>query len=190
MSVATIQTRPWSRKEYEQLVSTGIFQPGEQLELLEGEILQRSPQGSAHATAVTLIENALRKVFGDTYTVRIQMPLALAHDSEPEPDIAIVIGSPRDYRNGHPTSAELIVEVADTTLQYDRGRKATLYAKANIQEYWILNLLDRQLEVCRQPICVASMEPSYQSHNTIIHTEAVFPIRFPQTPIAITDLLP
>ena len=190
MSIAAIQTRLWSRKEFERLVSAGLFQPEERLELVGGEILKMSPQGSGHATAVTLIENTLRAVFGTNNTIRVQMPLALDPDSEPEPDIAVVLGSPRDYRDAHPTSAELIVEVADSTLAYDRERKAKLYAQAGIQEYWILNLLDRQLEIYRQPKSVSASTPSYNNHEVKTSSETIIPCRGPQKSIVIADLLP
>lgn len=190
MSDTAVQTRLWSREEYDRLISAGMFHPDERLELIEGEILQMSPQGSAHATAVTLIENALRKVFGTNYVLRVQMPLALGSDSEPEPDIAIVVGTPRDYRQKHPHTAELIVEVADSTLWYDRERKMKIYAHAGIPEYWILNLLDLQLEIYRQPAMKQAPAPFYQNH--LIHTaaESVSPLRYPQHLISVADLLP
>jgi Uma2 family endonuclease len=190
MSDTAIQTRLWSREEYDRLVSAGMFHPEERLELIEGEILQRSPQGSAHATAVTLVENALRKVFSTNYVMRVQMPLALESDSEPEPDIAIVVGSPRDYRTEHPHTAELIVEVADTTLSYDRERKMKIYAYSGIPEYWILNLLDRQLEIYRQPTLTQAPTPSYLDHMILTAAESVSTLRYPQHPISIADLLP
>ena len=118
------------------------------------------------------------------------MPLALDPDSEPKPDIAVVLGSPRDYRDAHPTSAELIVEVADSTLAYDRERKAKLYAQAGIQECWILNLLDRQLEIYRQPKSVPASTPSYNNHEVKTSSETIIPCRGPQKSIVIADLLP
>lgn len=190
MSDTAIQTRLWSREEYDRLVSAGIFHPEERLELIEGEILQKSSQGSAHATAVTLVENALRKVFGTNYVVRVQMPLALESDSEPEPDIAIVVGTPRDYRHEHPHTAELIVEVADSTLGYDRERKMKIYAQAGIPEYWILNLLDQQLEMYRQPTFKQASSPFYQEHRILTATESVSPLRYPQHSIPVAELIP
>ncbi len=190
MSNAAVQTRHWSRLEYERLVSAGMFHPEERLELLEGEIFQMSPQGSVHATAVSLVENALREAFGSNYVIRIQMPLALDPDSEPEPDIAVVIGSPRDYRDAHPNTAELIVEVADSTIEYDRKRKTRLYARAGIPEYWILNILDRHLEVHRLPVRGDSSSLTYQDQRTLTSSEKVSLLRSPETSILVADLLP
>lgn len=105
------------------------------------------------------------------------MPLALESDSEPEPDIAIMVGTPRDYRNEHPHTAELFVEVADSTLGYDRERKMKIYAQAGIPEYWILNLLDQQLEMYRQPTFKQASSPFYQEHMILTATESGSPLR-------------
>lgn len=86
-----------------------------------------------------------------TYFLRIQLLLALDDFSEPGPGIAVVAGSARDYRDAHPATAALVIEVTDATLDYDRYTKAPLYARAGIPEYWIINLADRQLEVYRNP---------------------------------------
>ena len=190
MSDSAVQNRLWSREEYDRLIAEGMFHPEERLELIEGEIIQMSPQGSNYATAVTLVENALRTVFGENYVVRIQMPLALSSGSEPEPDIAIVTGAPRDYCKEHPITAELVVEIADTTLAYDRVKKTALYAQAGIQEYWILNLLDRQLEVYRQPYSATSSTSPFQNHAVKTASETIRPLCRPQQSIAIADLLP
>ena len=190
MPEATIQNRRWSREEYDRLIAGGMFHPEERLELIEGEIVQMSPQGSQHATGVTLVENTLRTVFGKNYVVRVQMPLAISSGSEPEPDIAIVTGAPRDYCKEHPTTAELVIEIADTTLTYDRTKKTAMYAQAGIQEYWILNLLDRQLEVYRQPQSLPSSTFPYQKHEVKTASEAIRPLRRHQKTILIADLLP
>lgn len=87
----------WARSDYERIVEVGILGPGDRVELLEGEIVEISPEKSRHAAAVDLALEALRRVFGAGHTIRVQHPLALSDDSEPEPDIAVVVGSPRDY---------------------------------------------------------------------------------------------
>ncbi|MBI4572140.1 MAG: Uma2 family endonuclease [candidate division NC10 bacterium] len=98
-----------------------------------------------------LTQDALRKAFGEGTHVRIQLPLALDPSSEPEPDVTVVRGSPRDYRDAHPSAALLVVEVADTTLSHDRDQKGSLYARAGVADYWIVNLVDQVLEVYRDP---------------------------------------
>ena len=141
-------------REYQRMVEAGVFEPGARVELVAGEILDISPQSSRHATAVRLVEEALREAFDITrrpFDVRVQLPMSLGADSEPEPDIAVVDGGPRDYANAHPRSARLIVEVSDTSIDFDRGRKRRLYAGHDISEYWILDLGARRLEIHRDP---------------------------------------
>ena len=153
-SVAVVPTSPesmrrWTRVEYDRLIDLGIFQPGEHLELLGGHLIVSEPQGTLHTTAVGLVEDALRLCFGAGWVVRCQMPIALDDESEPEPDVAVVPGTRYDYVLAHPARPALVVEVAESSLTADRGTKAALYARAGINDYWILNLVDRVLEVCR-----------------------------------------
>jgi Uma2 family endonuclease len=190
MSSHAVEIRRWTRQEYDRLVASGFFHPEERLELIAGELVRMTPQGSAHATAVRLVEDALRTAFGRGFDVRVQMPLALDPDSEPEPDLAVVIGTPRDYRDSHPHTAVLIVEVADTTLPYDRERKARLYAAAGIPEYWVLNLIDRCLEVHRDPAPTESEEKRYRTRFAVPSAETVSPLSCPNTPVAVSELLP
>src|SRR6266853_670905 len=137
------KTRRWSRAEYTMMAELGLFD-GQRVELVDGEIMQMPPQKNWHFVTIKLVEEALESAFGPGYWVRTQGPINLGATSEPEPDIAVVAGKPRDYR-AHPNAALLVVEVSDTTLAYDRGRKASLYASASIADYWIVNLIDRQL---------------------------------------------
>ena len=134
--------RTWGRTDYERLVSAGILGPGDRVELLEGEIIEISPEKSRHAAAVDLALDALRRRLGASHTIRVQHPLAVSETSEPKPDLAVVPGTPRDYVDRHPSSADLLVEVSDS-LEYDRTRKAGVYAGAAIPEYWIVNLSSR-----------------------------------------------
>ena len=108
--------------------------------------------GSPHATAVTLVQAVLYPLLvGSNYFRRCQLPLALGDRSEPEPDIAIVRGNIRDFTQKHPSQAGLVLEISDTTLEFDRQTKGSLYAKAGIPHYWILNLTDRCLERWQSP---------------------------------------
>ncbi|MCI0636706.1 MAG: Uma2 family endonuclease, partial [Actinobacteria bacterium] len=143
--------RRWTRDEYYRMAETGILRPDDRVELIDGEILTKSPQRSVDATAVLLSQEALHAAFGAGFDVRPQLPLALGEASEPEPDLAVVPGVPRDYRESHPTTALLVVEVAETSLAFDRGGKQALYARAGIPEYWIVDLVEGTLEVFRSP---------------------------------------
>jgi Uma2 family endonuclease len=180
-----MQVHRWTRQQYEQMVLAGIFHPAERLELIEGEIFDMTPQSSLHATTVCLVEDTLRSLYREGYYVRVQMPLAIDGDSEPEPDIAVVTGRPRDYRNAHPHTAVLIVEVADHSLSYDRGQKKTVYARNKIPEYWIVNLAENSLEVYRNPT-----QDSYQFQMILHPPDLVSPLTQPQVAIAVADLLP
>jgi len=148
------------------MIAAGVFKPGERRELLEGEILQKIPQGSLHATALRLMEDALRKAFTTRFEVRMQLPLALDAYSEPEPDIAVVPGSVRDYRDAHPATALLIAEVSDSTLDFDRRRKSSLYARTGIPEFRVVNLLARQSRNQKQS--KAATEKGHGEHGKIL----------------------
>src|SRR5215510_3426886 len=113
-----IKTRRWSRVEYERLVDIGFFQPGDAVELLDGQLLVAEPQGSYHFASVRATEEALRAAFGPGWEVRGQGPIALGDDSEPEPDVAVVAGSFRDYVRGHPSRPVLVVEISESSLSF------------------------------------------------------------------------
>ena len=151
--MATTNLRPhlWTRNEYDRMIEAGILHPESRLELVEGEILTMSLQGSRHITAIRLVETALRKVFSTGHDVRTRAPLALDERSEPEPDVAVVTGSMRDYRDAHPATAVLVVEIADSTLSFDRGRKKALYARAGIPEAWLVDLPADRIAMYREP---------------------------------------
>jgi Uma2 family endonuclease len=184
MATAAVETRRWTREEYERLVEQGFFGPEERSELVEGAIYEMPPQSNSHALGLSLTHLALQRLYPVGYYIRIQMPLALGLDSEPEPDLAVVPGHPRDWRDGHPSSAELIVEVADRSLLHDRKRKAGLYARAEIPEYWILNLVNRCLEVYRRPLAGA-----YASRAVLRDDDSISPLARPEASIAVADLL-
>ena len=173
------------------MVAVGLLHEDEHVQLIEGEILEMTPQYPPHATAVQLVAQALGQVFGPGYTVRQQLPLALSDDSEPEPDIAIVAGGIRDFMHEHPATAALLIEVADSSLAFDRRRKGRLYAAAAIPEYWIVNLAERVLEIYRMPAASSgSGEFEYAERTTIDERGRVSPLARPDTSIAVADFLP
>jgi Uma2 family endonuclease len=124
MATSPGRIRRWTRAEYDRLIDLGVFRPGEHLELLGGQLVVSEPQGTLHATAVGLVEDALRASFGSGWVVRVQMPVALDDESEPEPDVAVVPGTRYDYMTSHPARPALLVEVAESSLADDRGAKA------------------------------------------------------------------
>jgi len=192
MIIATPRLRRFSRAEYLKMAEAGIFGPGERTELIEGEILKMAPQKSSHATAVMIVADALRSVFTRGYVVRTQVPLDLNEISEPEPDVIVISGAQRDYKDAHPTTALLVVEVSDTTLAYDRNYKASLYAKSGIADYWSVNLVQRRLEVYRVPKPMADLlfEYGYRQITYYAEDEEVAPLAAPQSAIVVAELLP
>lgn len=152
--MATYETRSrrWTRIEYEKLIELGVFRPGEAIELIGGELMIAELQGAAHDAAIRKTVRVLEAAFGPGWEVRSQGPLELDDESELEPDVAVVPGSPEDYRDAHPSRPVLTVEVADSSLAGDRERKGSLYARAGLPDYWLVNLVDGVLEVYREPV--------------------------------------
>jgi len=185
----TFRQRRWTRKEYDQAIQAGIFHEDERLELLAGCLVVAEPQNTPHAVGIQLAAETLRMAFGPGWSVRVQLPLALDPDSEPEPDVAVVRGQPRDYLLDHPGEPALVVEVADASLRLDRRLKAAIYARGGIADYWIVNVADRVLEIHRQPVH-QGRRWRYRSVETLGADAAVAPLALPQARIAVADLLP
>lgn len=173
--------RPFKRSEYDQMVELGMFQD-ERVELLQGVLVKMSPQRAPHASTVQKLTQLLMARLQGRFTLRIQLPLALSDDSEPEPDVAVVpLG---DYEAEHPTTALLIIEVSETTLRKDRG-KAAMYASASIAEYWIVNLGARTVEVCTSPD-----GDRYAEVRTLRAGDVLRPAGLGDVAIAVDEILP
>jgi Uma2 family endonuclease len=147
--------------------------------------------GNPHCISMDQVAEVLRKLFPVGHWVRMQMPLDFGPHSEPQPDVAVVAGE-RKHFTDHPTTALLVVEVSDTTLTFDRDRKASLYAQAGIADYWIVNLNDRQLEVYRNPVPDPSQPLGwgYADRTVLSAADVVSPLAAPQAQVAVADLLP
>lgn len=180
-----VRLHRWTRAAYDRMIEAGVFQPDDRVQLIDGAIIEMSPQGSRHATAVTLIYSTLEKVLVQGSLVRIQLPMNLGDVSEPEPDVAVVQGTPRDYVDAHPSEALLVVEVSDSSLDLDRGAKLMVYARAGIPEYWIVNLIDTTLEVYREPA-----GDTYRTKTTYTPGDTVAPTARPDASVPVADLLP
>src|SRR3989442_3191671 len=150
MIQAPLTLRRWKRAEYDRLVDLGVFE-GDPIELMGGQLIVAEPKGTYHTSALSTAEYALRAVLPSGWIVRTQAPVSLDDESEPEPDLAVVPGRPADYRHAHPACPVLAIEVAESSLAFDRQHKGGLYARAQILDYWIVNLVDRVLEVHRNP---------------------------------------
>jgi Uma2 family endonuclease len=192
MATYPTRLRKWTRAEYERLIEIGVFRPGEPVELLGGELMVSEPQGSAHYTAIGLVEDALRAALGPGWLVRSQGPIALTDDSEPEPDVAVTRGARRDYSREHPARPALVVEVAESSLSLDQEHKGSLYARAAVADYWILNLVERVLEIYREPI----LDPTtrfgwrYASLEILVPGASAALLAAPAARISVSDVLP
>jgi Uma2 family endonuclease len=184
---AAFTLRKWTVKEYHKLGEMGFFHPEERVELLSGNIIKMSAKGTAHTSATRRTASVLRDLLGNQAAIYTQDPIALDDNSEPEPDIAVVRIDPFDYATHHPTPSEvyLIIEVADSSLTFDREIKAKIYARSGIADYWVLNVGDRQLHVFREPAV-----DGYQSEVILGETASISPIEFPAFNIEIQAMLP
>ncbi len=184
MPTSAVRRRRWTRVDYDRVIGAGGFGPEDRIELLDGELWEMTPQGSRHAATVGLANRAVQVAFGDECFVRGQSPIALDEVSEPEPDIAVVAGSPRDHADEHPGEALLVIEVSDSSLSYDRGRKLAAYARNGVPEYWIVNITAETIEVHRDP-----KGDAYGTVSVLRKGDTVIPLNAPDARVAVSDIL-
>jgi Uma2 family endonuclease len=173
----------WSVHDYHCMIEAGILSD-RQVELLAGEIIEMAPEGPLHTYIVTENVKYLRSLLGNLAEVREAHPITLS-DSEPEPDLAIVHPLNSLYKTRHPYPEEIywLIEIADTTLSKDLERKQRIYAQANIQEYWVINVQNQQITVFRDP-----KDNSYQMQQ--IYTQGtIFPLAFPLIEVSVKAML-
>ena len=182
----------WTVDKFQRAYDLSAFGFEQRLELVEGEIFCKSGQSAVHAWAICTMRETLRVAFPKGHEVRTQLPLVLGPRSKPEPDVAVVTGSLNDYKRKHPTTAAFVVEVSDTTLAMDRTTKAALYARAGIEDYWIVNLPDGVLEVHRQPAPMSGqpLGHHYRSITRLTAADTLSPLARPEAVIAVAGLLP
>ena len=176
------------------MIDVGVLDEDERIELLGGELVVREPQGSPHHTAVGLTEDALRAALGPGWLVRSQGPVALDDDSEPEPDVSVVPGTRRDFSREHPSRPVLVVEVtaSRSRLTFDRAHKGSLYARAGLADYWIVNLVENVLEVYRTPVTndSAPFGWRYAFRDVLNADGSATPLAARHARIVVRDLLP
>ena len=184
------RTKRWNRDEYFRLAELGLI-PEKHVELIDGVIYEVSPHSFDHYWSIEVVARLLERIFGETYWVRRQGPCVHGEWSEPEPDITVVKGSLEEFSE-HPTTAVLAVEVSKTSLSFDRGRKANLYAIMGIPDYWVLDLEHRQLLVLRQPVADASVPfgHRYSQVESVPAEGFVSPLEKPAARIAVAQMLP
>jgi Uma2 family endonuclease len=189
-ATTSLYTHKWTINDYYKMAEVGLFY-GKRVELIEGEVIKMSPIGRPHVITVKTAAHVLEVAFGDGWFVQTQAPLRLLGTSEPEPDIAVVRGVFEEFEE-HPTTAELVVEVSDSTYYKDSRLKASFYAKAGIADYWVINVDKRQLEVFRQPTEDDEAEYgfSYGSRQLYKIGESVSPLAKPSASVLVVNLLP
>lgn len=178
----------WSVEEFHRIRATGVWD-GLRTYLIRGEIWEQGEMNPPHAVIVGLVQDVLRALFGVGFTVRAQVPLLLT-DSSPFPDLAVVKGQQRDYLKVHPTTAELIVEIADSSLFEDTTTKAEVYATGGILDYWVIDVENRLLIVFRDPATLPDGGLAYRTRLELGLADAIAPLAAPTSPVRVADLLP
>ena len=184
--VTSSKPKPWhcTVEEFHDLGENNFFE-GRRCFLINGIIMEEEMMNPSHATAGTLSEELLRALLPSGFFMRVEKPLVLGLRTDPVPDAAIIRGNPREAI--HPTTAELVLEIADTSLQNDLTVKAPLYAGAAIPEYWVLDLVNRRLIVHRDPDVSIGL---YSSVVTYLEDASCSPLLKPDTVIRVADMLP
>ncbi|HKB03657.1 MAG TPA: Uma2 family endonuclease [Gemmataceae bacterium] len=177
----------WSVDDYEKMIEHGILTENHKVELIRGEIVPKMPIGNPHASCVKRLTRLFYGRAGGLATMSVQDPIRLG-DSEPEPEFAVLVQRADDYASGRPGPADilLVVEVADSTVDFDREVKGPLYAENGIAEYWIVNLVDRCLEVHRQP----RPDGTYADVRTLRPGDSISLVLLPTVTVAVGDLIP
>lgn len=184
--VAEMRRRPITVDEFEQLIETGFFGPEERVELVNGEMIQMPPIGDGHASHTKRSARIVSRLAGHRAILSVQDPIRLSRFARPQPDVALLRPSVDDYLSATATAKDvmLLIEVADSTLSFDRVIKGQLYAAAGIADYWIIDLVHRQLLVLREPTA-----EGYASVQTLAAGDSVAPLAFPDVTIAVSELL-
>jgi Uma2 family endonuclease len=172
--------------EWHRMGGCGLFGEDARMELLDGEVIDMSPIGSRHGGCVKFLTRALVVAVADRAVVAVQDPVVLDQQSEPQPDLALLAPRPDGYRSSHPRPPEifLLVEVADTTLAYDRDRKAPYYAAAGVRECWIVDIEGDQILVMRSPT-----DRGYADVSTLGRGDSVGVEALSDVSLAVTDIL-
>ena len=167
--------RKFTIDEYHQLVDLGFFSENDRIELIRGEIIEMAPKRTPHSVCNSLLWKRLYELIGKQAEIRVQEPITLPSNSEPEPDVVIAQKKEDNYLSAHPTVKDviLIIEISDSTLQYDRETKLSLYAEAGINHYWIVNLVDRCLEVYSNPFSTDKDKFGYRNKSIFFPNEEI-----------------
>lgn len=191
--VDQIDIRRLSLEEYHHLIEIGFFATDERVELIEGVLHRMSPKGPRHAGVLRRLLRLFFTQLGDRVEISAQDPITIpSSNSEPEPDLTLAVPREDNYIDRHPLPEEvlLVVEIADSSLEEDQGAKLCGYAAASIEEYWIVNLVDNQIEIYQEPAILADGTATY--HQCTLHRagETITPLHFPDCVVEVASLLP
>ncbi len=178
-------------QDYHRLVDLGFLGEDDHIELIRGELIQTAARGTAHEACITRLLRVLTFIIGDRATLQCQSPITIAFDGEPEPDLAILRNREDDYESVHPTPADtlLVMEVADSSLEYDRTVKLALYAEAAIPHYWLFNVIDRTLEAYSEPAQITPGQFGYLNRQIVTPSGAIA-LPMGEQPLALAHVFP
>ncbi|NJK74483.1 MAG: Uma2 family endonuclease [Microcoleus sp. SU_5_6] len=192
VTAKSVTAKRFSIEEYERLAELGFFAPDERVELIRGEIIIKAAKSTFHSVCNSHLMGELCVLVRKRAIVRNQEPVILYPDSEPEPDVVIARNRADNYLDSHPEPADilLVIEVADSTLKYDRETKLSLYAEAGIANYWIFNLVDNQLEMYDEPYQKRQGDFNYRSQRVVLSDETVAIPGFPDLSLDLSLVFP
>jgi Uma2 family endonuclease len=172
--------------EYHRMAENHVLSEDDRVELIDGEIIEMAPIGSGHLGHVNRLGRVFGAAIGERALLSVQNPVRLGHRSEPQPDVALLQPRADDYAGNIPTPADvlLLIEVADSSLVYDRDTKVPMYARSGIPEVWLVNLIDAEIVIYREPSVTG-----YQSVQVLRRGDMIAPLAFPDVVIAVSDLL-
>ena len=190
--MTAVTAKRFSITEYHRLGELGFFAPDDRIELIRGEIIIMAAKGRLHSVCNSLLVEELILLLARRARLRGQEPIILSDNSEPEPDVVIARNRSDNYFSSHPQPADilLVIEVADSTLKYDRTTKLSLYAETGISNYWIFNLVDNQLEMHSEPYRKQNGSFSYQLQRVVLPNQTVVIPGFPELSLDLSAIFP
>ncbi len=186
------QAKRFTLDEYHRLTELGFFHEDDRIELIKGEIIEMAAKGTAHETCLRNLLRELPRLVGDRGTLQSQAPIILPDDSEPEPDFAILQNREDNYLSAHPSPGDvlLVMEVADSSIDYDKNVKIPLYAEAGISDYWIFNLFNNQLEACSEPYQDNKGKFGYKNRRIVLPNQVIALPCFPDLSLDLSRVFP
>ena len=184
--------RKFSLEEYHKLVDLGFFTENDRIELIRGEIIEMAPKRTPHSVCNSILFGELYQLLSDRANVRGQEPITLPSNSEPEPDVVIAKKKDDNYLSAHPTADDiiLVIEISDSTLKYDHETKLPLYAEARISHYWIVNLVNNNLEVYTNPFSTPQGEFIYRHKSIFLPNETIKIPEFTNLNLELNSIFP